>query len=80
MQKIKQTNLLGDYKVIKDAADAVTTDLSLTEMLGIANSMKGLNTSAVRFISVPVVPYPLDVNRVEWEMPQADTTFLRRRP
>ena len=44
MQKIKQTNLLGDYKVIKDAADAVTTDLSLTEMLGIANSMKGLNT------------------------------------
>ena len=57
MQKIKQTNLLGDYKVIKDAADAVTTDLSLTDMLGIANSMKGLNTSAVRFISVPVVHY-----------------------
>ena len=75
MQKIKQTNLLGDYKVIKDAADAVTTDLSLTQMLGIANSMKGLNTKNVRFISVPVVPYPLDVNRVEWEMPQADTLF-----
>ena len=75
MQKIKQTNLLGDYKVIKDAADAVTTDLSLTQMLGIANSMKGLNTKAVRFISVPVVPYPLDENRVEWEMPQAGTLF-----
>jgi len=75
MQKIKQTNLLGDYKVIKDAADAVTTDLSLTQMLGIANSMKGLNTKNVRFISVPVVPYPLDVNRVQWEMPQADTLF-----
>jgi LCP family protein required for cell wall assembly len=75
MQKIKQTNLLGDYKVIKDTADAVTTDLSLTQMLGIANSMKGLNTKNVRFISVPVVPYPLDANRVEWEMPQADTLF-----
>jgi LCP family protein required for cell wall assembly len=75
MQKIKQTNLLGDYKVIKDAADAVTTDLSLTQMLGIANSMKGLNTKAVRFISVPVVPYPPDQNRVEWEMPQAGTLF-----
>jgi LCP family protein required for cell wall assembly len=75
MQKIRQTNLLGDYKVIKDAADAVTTDLSLTQMLGIANSMKGLSTKAVRFISVPVVPYPLDVNRVAWEMPQADTLF-----
>jgi LCP family protein required for cell wall assembly len=75
MQKIKQTNLLGDYKVIKDAADAVTTDLSLTQMLGIANSMKSLSTKAVRFISVPVVPYALDANRVEWEMPQADTLF-----
>ncbi len=75
MQKIKQTNLLGDYNVIKDAAHAVTTDLGLTQMLGIANSMKGLSTANVRFISVPVVPYPLDANRVVWEMPQADTLF-----
>src|SRR5215813_8343255 len=62
MQKIKQTNLLGDYKVIKDAANAVTTDLTLTDMLGIANSVKGLSTQSVRFISVPVVPYALDPN------------------
>jgi LCP family protein required for cell wall assembly len=75
MQKIKQTNLLGDYKVIKDAADAVTTDLSLTDMLGIANSMKGLNTSSVRFISVPVVQYPLNANQVQWEDPQATELF-----
>src|SRR5215831_293118 len=75
MQKIKQTNLLGDYKVIKDAAHAVTTDLSLTDMLGIANSMKGLNTSSVRFISVPVVTYPLDANQVQWEDPQATDLF-----
>jgi len=75
MQKIKQTNLLGDYKVIKDAADAVTTDLSLTDMLGIANSMKGLNTSSVRFISVPVVTYPLNANQVQWEDPQATDLF-----
>jgi LCP family protein required for cell wall assembly len=75
MQKIKQTNLLGDYKVIKDAADAVTTDLSLTDMLGIANSMKGLSTKSVRFISVPVVQYPLDINQVQWEDPQATDLF-----
>jgi hypothetical protein len=75
MQKIKQTNLLGDYKVIKDAADAVTTDLSLTDMLGIANSMKSLSNSAVRFISVPVVPYPLNLNQVQWEDPQATDLF-----
>src|SRR5262252_11019448 len=75
MQKIKQTNLLGDYKVIKDAADAVTTDLSLTDMLGIANSMKGLSTSAVRFISVPVTTYLPNPNQVQWEMPQSGTLF-----
>jgi len=75
MQKIKQTNLLGDYKVIKDAADAVTTDLSLTDMLGIANSMKSLNTTAVRFISVPVTTYLPDPNQVQWEDPQATELF-----
>jgi LCP family protein required for cell wall assembly len=75
IQKIKQANLLGDYKVIKDAADAVTTDLSLTDMLGIANSMKGLSTKSVRFISVPVVPYPLNNNQVQWQDPQATELF-----
>jgi LCP family protein required for cell wall assembly len=75
MQKIKQTNLLGDYNVIKDAAHAVTTDLSLTDMIGIANSVKGLGTQAVRFISVPVVPYVLDQNKVQWGQPQADDLF-----
>jgi LCP family protein required for cell wall assembly len=75
MQKIKQTNLLGDYNVIKDAAHAVTTDLSLTDMLGIANSVKGIGTDAVRFISVPVGPYPLDQNKVQWQQPQAGDLF-----
>ena len=75
MQKIKQTNLLGDYNVIKDAAHAVTTDLSLTQMLGIANSMKSLNTQSVRFISVPVVTYLPDPNRVQWALPQATDLF-----
>src|SRR5215813_10981378 len=75
MQKIKQTNLLGDYKVLKDAADAVTTDLGLTDMLGIANSMKGLSTSAVRFISVPVTTYLPDPNLVQWQDPQATDLF-----
>src|SRR5215831_9121214 len=75
MQKIKQTNLLGDYKVLKDAADAVTTDLSLTDMLGIANSMKGLSNSSVRFVSVPVTTYLPDPARVQWQDPQANDLF-----
>ncbi len=75
MQKIKQTNLLGDYKVITDAADAVLTDLSLTDMLGIANSMKGLSTSSLRFLTVPTGAYALDPNKVTWVQPQADNLF-----
>ena len=76
MQKIKQTNLLGDYKVLADAAHAVTTDLTLTNMLSIANAMKSLNPSSLRFITVPVVPDPLDpAATVDWAQPQADTLF-----
>jgi LCP family protein required for cell wall assembly len=74
-QKIQQTGLLGDYKVIRDVAHALTTDLSGTQMLGIANSMKGLNPNAIRFITVPNGAYPLDPNRVQWVQPQADQLF-----
>jgi LCP family protein required for cell wall assembly len=75
LQKMKQTNLLGDYKVLADVAHAITTDLTLTQLLGIANSMRGLNTSSVRFISVPVGLYPPDPNKVLWTQPQADALF-----
>ena len=76
MQKIKQTNLLGDYKVITDVAHALTTDLTGTQMLGIANSMKGLSTSSLRFVTVPWVPYPGDpLAEVQWEDPQASGLF-----
>ena len=75
LQKVKQTNLLGDYKVLADVAHAVTTDLTLTQLLGIANSVRGLNTGSVRFISVPVGLYPLDPNKVVWTQPQADALF-----
>jgi LCP family protein required for cell wall assembly len=75
LQKMRQTNLLGDYKVLADAAHAVTTDLTLMQLLGIANSMRHLNPSSVRFISVPVGLYPLDANKVLWVQPQADALF-----
>jgi LCP family protein required for cell wall assembly len=75
LQKMTQTNLLGDYKVLADAAHAVTTDLSLMQLLGIANSVRHLNPASVRFISVPVGLYPLDPNKVVWVQPQADALF-----
>lgn len=82
MQKLKATNLLSQpsriYNVVRDAAKSLTTDsgLDLTTMLRIANSMKSLNSNAVQFITVPVVPYPADpLAELAWEQPQAHQLF-----
>lgn len=82
MQKVKHSNLLADpqriYSVIRDVARSLTTDsgLSLSTMVGIATSMRGLSASSLHFISLPVVPDPADPNRVEWAQPQ-DTELFR---
>lgn len=82
MQKLKATNLLSQpsriYSVVRDAAKSLTTDsgLDLTTMLRIADSMKSLNSSAVQFITVPVVPYPGDpAAELSWEQPQSHRLF-----
>ena len=82
MQKLKATNLLAQpsriYSVVRDAAKSLTTDsaLDLSTMLRIADSMKSLSSSAVQFITVPVVPYPGDpAAELSWEQPQAHQLF-----
>jgi LCP family protein required for cell wall assembly len=82
LQKLKRTNLLSDptriLSVVTDAAKSLTTDsgLDLSTMLKIANSMRALNSSAVEFISVPVVAYPPDPTaEVQWAEPGADQLF-----
>ncbi len=82
MQKIKHTNVLSDptrlYAVIHDVAQSLTTDsgLTLTDMASIAYGMRGLSSGGLQFISVPVVPDPLDPNnRVDWAQPQAAQLF-----
>jgi LCP family protein required for cell wall assembly len=82
MQKLKATNLLAQpsriYNVVRDVAKSLTTDsgLDLSTMLRIANSMKSLNSSAVQFITVPVVPYPGDpAAELSWAQPQAKQLF-----
>ncbi len=81
-QKIKQSSSLSDptrlYSLVHDIASSLTTDsgLTLTDMYAIANSMKGLSTSALQFIMAPVVPYPLNPNDlVEFNQPVADNLF-----
>jgi LCP family protein required for cell wall assembly len=82
MQKLKTTGLLSQptqiYAVVRDVAKSLTTDsgLDLNTMLRIATSMKSLSSSAVQFITVPVVPYVGDpAAELSWEQPQADRLF-----
>jgi LCP family protein required for cell wall assembly len=81
-QKIKQNSSLTNpahlYTMVHDIASSLTTDtgLSLTNMYAVANSLKGLSTSALQFITAPIVPYPLNpANLVEFNQPSADDLF-----
>ncbi len=82
MQKLKSTNLLSQpnriFNVVRDVAKSLTTDsgLDLSTMLRIADSMKSLNSKAVDFITVPVMPYPGDpAAELSWQQPQAGLLF-----
>jgi LCP family protein required for cell wall assembly len=81
-QEIKRSSSLSDptklYGLVHDIASSLTTDsgLTLTDMYAIANSLKGLSTSALQFIMAPVVPYPPNPNDlVEFSQPPADQLF-----
>jgi LCP family protein required for cell wall assembly len=64
-------------KVVRDATNAMTTDTGLDQnsMLQIAESLDGLSSNDVQFITAPNVPYPADQNNVIFEEPQADQLF-----
>ena len=65
------------YSIARDVAKTLTTDsgLSVTTMLSVAQSMKGLTSRGVQFTQVPVIPDPNDANRVMWQQPQATRLF-----
>jgi LCP family protein required for cell wall assembly len=81
VQGIEQSGLLNSpseiLKVISDAAKAMTTDdtLDQSQMLTIANSLKGLASGNVQFVTAPNIPYPEDINKLELQQPQADNLF-----
>jgi LCP family protein required for cell wall assembly len=81
-QKIKDSSSLSDptklYGLVHDIASSLTTDssLSFTDMLAIADSLKGVSTSSVQFITAPVLPYPANPgNQVEFWDPYANRLF-----
>jgi LCP family protein required for cell wall assembly len=63
--------------VVRDASVAMTTDDGLDQntMLQIAESMEGITSSQVQFITAPNVPDPADDNNVVFEQPQANELF-----
>jgi LCP family protein required for cell wall assembly len=82
VQGIERSGLLNSptkiLSVVKDAADAMETDSGLEQstMLQIAESLRGLSSSSVQFITAPNVPYPGDpLAEVQLEQPQASTLF-----
>jgi LCP family protein required for cell wall assembly len=66
------------FDVVRDAADAMTTDTGLDEnaMLQLAESLHGLTAKNVEFVTVPTYPYPGDPDAtLSWQQPQANELF-----
>ena len=81
LQEIDTQKTMSDvpqlYAIARDVAKTLTTDsgLSVSTMLNLAQSMKGLTSKGVQFTQVPVIQDPNDPNRVLWQQPQATQLF-----
>jgi LCP family protein required for cell wall assembly len=81
VQGIEHSGLLGSpgkvLKVVGDAADAMTTDTGLDQdsMLQIADSLRGITSGSVQFVTAPNILDPENTNNVVFEQPQADELF-----
>ena len=81
LQQVDTQRTMSDvpqlYAIAHDVAKTLTTDsgLSVSTMLNVAQSMKGLTSKGVQFTQVPVVQDPNDANRVLWQQPQAAQLF-----
>ncbi len=81
LKQVLRANLLSSptrlLKVLGDAAGAMTTDagLSQSDLLQIAQSLRGLSARDYQFIQASNVLYPPNTNWVEFQQPQADALF-----
>jgi LCP family protein required for cell wall assembly len=85
LEKVTDGGLLTDPAkldgFLRAATAAVTVDsnLTLTRMLSIADSVRGLTAKELKGITVPTEPYPEDKNRVQFREPDATDFFNRVR-
>ena len=81
VQGIEHSGMLSSpskmLKVVGDATDAMTTDTGLDQdaMLQIADSLRGVKSGSVQFVTAPNVPYPANINDVVFQQPQAQQIF-----
>ena len=83
LQGIEHSGLLHNTGKMLSVIDAltshhyITTDsgLSPTQMLHIAEDLRGISTDAVQFVTVPWTTYVGNVNWVQWQQPQAPDLF-----
>ncbi len=81
VQGIEHSGLLHSpgkiLKVVRDATNALATDTGLDQntMLQIADSLRGVNSGHVQFITAPNILDPANTNDVVLEQPQADELF-----
>nr|WP_232107894.1 MULTISPECIES: LCP family protein [Streptomyces] len=78
MERIAATSLLSDPTRLYEVADAVTGSLttdtgldSLTELVGLGQSLRGLSADAMETVTMPVVTAAWDPNRVVAQEPEA---------
>ncbi|MEU5313081.1 LCP family protein [Streptomyces sp. NPDC021562] len=78
LDRMASISLLGDPARLYEVADAVTASLttdtgldSLTELMRLGQSLKGLTSQNVRTVMMPVVTAPSDPNRVIAKEPAA---------
>ncbi|MFI1027725.1 LCP family protein [Streptomyces sp. NPDC020951] len=78
LEQIASTNLLTSPTELYQVADAITGSLttdtglnSLTELMALGESLKGLTADRVETVTMPVVTAPSDPNRVVAQEPEA---------
>ncbi|MFG2464168.1 LCP family protein [Streptomyces canus] len=78
LEQISSTNLLTRPTKLYSVADAITGSLttdtgldSLTELMSLGESLKGLSSDEVKTVTMPVVTAPSDPNRVVAKEPAA---------
>ncbi len=81
IHEVKSGGLLSDYpklySVLRDTAAALTTDqgMSLSDMVSLAEDLRGLTDNSVNFVTAPNIPDPANQDRVLFEQPEADRLF-----